>query len=362
MNHAVKSKLSRSIVLLMVVVFVIFLVRELNLFSATNLSTRINEGSSASQSDRTENAELKHDFGVIAPGTDVFHKFKLENNSKEKWTILEIEKPSCACTLVGIDQQEIPPGSASVLEFKYRSPSTVADISQSVKVRVKSITTFDVLLTIKANIRKPLTVLPSAFDLGAVAAGDLVRKPILIENYSASRWENVRIAGSDAIVKLVGMSPISADAGLATAAYQAELEIDTKTCKPKVYNYLLTAKAVGGVGETEIPITFSVVDGLVISPSVVSFGNVKKGDIASAKIRLLVNGELAHRFNPEFVVIKAKPYISSAWKKNGDASWILSLSLNTAGLGAGIHFDKINLTFSGEGIKERELEYSVDVN
>jgi hypothetical protein len=216
---------------------------------------------------------LSHDFGVVAKGTQVSHRFKLTNGSEQSVHIASVTA-SCGCTT---------PKCAQTLLKRHESTYVEVSMDTNRFQRQKTATvsvTFDlpqpavVTIPVQVYIRPDIVVSPSSVDFGALAEGRSEERRLSIAYTGRPDWkltgprtnnrhltarlaETARTAGQvhyDLLVRL------AADAPLGMIREQLILLTNETNCP-----------------EIPIPVEASIEADLTLTPSVVQLGSVAPG-------------------------------------------------------------------------------------
>jgi len=113
---------------------------------------------------------VSHDFGVVAKGTQVSHRFKLTNGSEQSVHIASVTAscgcttPECAQTLVKSHESTYIEVSMDTNRFQRQKLSTISVAFDLPQPNV-------VTLSVQVYIRPDIVVSPSSIDFGAVAEG-----------------------------------------------------------------------------------------------------------------------------------------------------------------------------------------------
>jgi hypothetical protein len=136
------------------------------------------------------------DFGVVPPGTEVRHRFRITNKTDFSWRITNVSK-SCACTVGEFSARTIYPGEAASVELGYQARAQEGRVAQSIVVEFGEPQAPLVSLALKGEVRKPLSAWPAALDLGPVAPGTRIRRTLEVRNYTDRDLALVKIESPD---------------------------------------------------------------------------------------------------------------------------------------------------------------------
>jgi hypothetical protein len=125
---------------------------------------------------------LKHDFGIVAPGERLTHRFRIENGSDIEWAFEQIIA-DCSCTVADLSQPVIAPGGDGYVDVAYTAPGGYADELRRLGVRFADAKAPLIWLEIQAKIRHPVSVLPRKVDLDWRTGGGDYEGFIEVHNY-----------------------------------------------------------------------------------------------------------------------------------------------------------------------------------
>jgi hypothetical protein len=125
--------------------------------TATNChyTTRNNAGNSGLQPAVTGTVEItfteyEHNFGKVADGVKVGHKFTFENKGTGNLIIASVTT-SCGCTVPKYDNEPIPPGGKGALEIEFDTSGRKGMQTKTINVKSNASTPV-VLLKITAEV------------------------------------------------------------------------------------------------------------------------------------------------------------------------------------------------------------------
>ncbi len=81
--------------------------------------------------------EESHDFGEIAEGEKVSHRFKFKNVGKYP-LIIESVKPSCGCTTPNYSKDPVPPGEEGFIDVEFNSKGRSGKQTKSITIRANT--------------------------------------------------------------------------------------------------------------------------------------------------------------------------------------------------------------------------------
>jgi hypothetical protein len=134
---------------------------------------------------------LQHDFGTVARGAKVEHRFVLTNLYKEDIHISGV-RSSCGCTSPEITRQTLKTYEKSEIIAKFNTHSFLGQKSATVTVTIDQPYFAEVQLQIAGYIRSDVVLSPGAVELGSVDQGKTAEKKIKVHYAGRDDW---RITG-----------------------------------------------------------------------------------------------------------------------------------------------------------------------
>jgi hypothetical protein len=122
---------------------------------------------------RARAAELVFDAGAVERGDTVSHAFALRNEGDAPLEIREV-RPTCGCTVADFDAS-IPPGGEGRVTTEVDTSSFQGPIAKSVTVYTNDTENPAIQLTVKADVRALVSVVPDYVRALGVRGGEPVR-------------------------------------------------------------------------------------------------------------------------------------------------------------------------------------------
>ncbi len=133
-------------------------------------------------------AELEHDFGVVARGSDTRHRIEITNLYKEEVHIGQITT-TCGCTAVRPSQNVLASNQKAFIEITMDTRKFVNQKHSSVKVIFDKPLYGEVWIPIKAYIRNDVVLNPGSAEFGAVARGNLTERRLEVSYAGRADWK-----------------------------------------------------------------------------------------------------------------------------------------------------------------------------
>jgi RNA polymerase sigma factor (sigma-70 family) len=223
---------------------------------------------------------IEHDFGTVARGTQLHHRFPMKNTGKVPLTIIAV-RTSCGCLTASASARALAPGQEGWLDVTLDASRFVGKKTVTIVVQVAG--KGDVRLRVSADSRADLVVDPGRIDFGVVPHGRAVTRTIEVTYTRSLDWHLAEVIreGSPLDVKLEELSrrpgqvayrihaTLRADAPVGTFSRELRLKTDDPATP------LIAVPAEGTVG---------TVTGLVASPASLNLGSLRIGDTIDRRV------------------------------------------------------------------------------
>jgi hypothetical protein len=302
-----------------------------------------------------------HDFGVVSPGANVSHRFVVKNSTASPWKLEGITR-SCSCSVIVPSKQFIAAGESEEFPFELHVSSKPADVHQKATVHFKGEKDEDIVveLRVAARVREALTIQPAELAFGQVAANSKDYRVLHIENYSAESWENVSFPDLPPQLTLTNLQKTREEKdSLPRQTWKAEFQLDTAKLDIKSFQSALKVNAASKGPSTSIPIRFTVIDGIQVTPSVLNFGKLKPGESSERKLIVRINGKHQGTFSPKDVAVRCESgrSLEYQWAATEKDQWILSVRMVSQSVREEFVKDRLTLRFPRD-IAERHVSIS----
>jgi hypothetical protein len=221
-----------------------------------------------------------HDFGAVARGADVSHRFQVKNLYKEDVRVSNVTA-SCGCTSPRFDNTPIKTGESTYIDVSMDTHKFQHDKSSTVTVTFDQPTYAVVTIPVKVYIRTDVVLTPGSINFGAVDLGSGQDRKIELsyagdpnwaitkvvtnnENLKADVKETMRQNGQVGYDLIVGLSP------KAPAGYLRQ-------------QIMLTTN--DQAGQIPVLVEARVESDVTITPSIVQLGSVLPG---TAKVQTVI--------------------------------------------------------------------------
>ncbi|MCX5636942.1 MAG: DUF1573 domain-containing protein [Planctomycetota bacterium] len=132
---------------------------------------------SAGEHPRLKLAETTHDFGDVWQGDEVNCVFELFNEGEGNFTIIK-QKTTCGCTVAKPINGSISPGSKKNLEVSFAVGNKIGHTAKRILLYTNDPKQPEVMLTVTANVKQSVEIVPSQLDFEDIAIGTVIEKKI----------------------------------------------------------------------------------------------------------------------------------------------------------------------------------------
>ena len=133
-------------------------------------------------------SETKHDFGAVARGAKVEHRFVLRNIYEEEVRIASV-RSNCGCTTPKLSQQSLKTWETTEVVAAFNTRSFVGQKSATITVTIDQPYYAEVQLEVKGYIRTDVVFEPGSVHFGDVDQGSGAEVPIRVSYAGRSNWQ-----------------------------------------------------------------------------------------------------------------------------------------------------------------------------
>jgi hypothetical protein len=116
--------------------------------------------------------EDTYDFGVNDEGKNLEHDFMFTNTERDPLSIRDVV-PNCSCTVVGDWDKIVAPSKVGKIHITMKTKGLQGDVAKTIVVKTNVPKRENLLLTIKANVKTPISINPRNVFLGEVLPGEV---------------------------------------------------------------------------------------------------------------------------------------------------------------------------------------------
>jgi hypothetical protein len=235
---------------------------------------------------------VAYDFGTVAKGTQLLHKFKISNIYAVRMEITSI-KSGCGCVTASAAKMVLQPRESTTIEVRmdarrFSGPKTVG-----IRITVGPEYINSAQIRVTANSRADVVFNPGQVSFGTVTRGQAVTQTIDVEYAGKLAWQVSEVVAKDvpytvSIAELYREKPLLGN-GKVGYRLSATLKPDASLGALTHHVYLKTNDPASPL--VPVLIEANVQSALTVTPKVLSLGTVKTD--AALTRRVVVRGNKA---------------------------------------------------------------------
>ena len=320
----------------------------------------------ASDETESENGSHVHNFGVLRPREVVEHWFTVENPTNETWTFDRADT-TCRCTTFRQTSQNIAAGTSESVAVTYTAADKTLDEERAVTISFKEPQTPRIRLTVKAQVRAPLTITPAEMSFTTVGRGQTPNGTFEVRNFDDQDWAtpDVRVADEWLSAKVFAVKA-STTATRATRPNGSPRQIwrvvVTATTAALPSGNVRSSVYISTKGGSEhfrehVAVELKILPPVTVIPSRLFFGRITVGEQTVRKVTV--------RFSPDLVPASIQDVVIEHNLPHGfevelcrlkGAIWELTSRWTPpAGSGEGERSGRVTLRFPGSTIEDVEI-------
>jgi hypothetical protein len=238
---------------------------------------------------------LTHDFGTVARGTQLLHKFKITNIYAVRMEITSI-KSGCGCVTASAAKLVLEPRESTTIEVRMDARRFSGPKSVGIRVTVGPEYINSAQLTVTANSRADVVFNPGQVSFGTVTRGQVLTQTIDVEYAGKLPWQVTEVVAKDvpysvSITELYRQPGRLGGAGKVGYRLSATLKEDAPVGTLTHHVYLKTNDSASPL--VPVLIEANVQSALTVTPKTLSLGNVKTATALTR--RVVVRGNRAFR-------------------------------------------------------------------
>ncbi len=219
--------------------------------------------------------QTSHDFGTVARGAKVEHRFTIENNNEEEIRI-ESVKSSCGCTSAKVTKQVLKSWEKAEVVVTLDTRAEPGRKDGTITVVFAPPFTAEVQLHLHAFIRGDVVVQPGAAEFGLVGQGAGAVRKLKISYAGRPDWRIVQIESANPHIEAVAV-----ETGRTPSQINYDLTVNLKSDAPPGYIrdqlVLVTNDFVATSARVPVPVEGLVVAPLSAQPSPLMMGLAEAG-------------------------------------------------------------------------------------
>jgi Protein of unknown function (DUF1573) len=227
--------------------------------------------------------EQGKDFGTVARGPTLSHPIRVVNKTSSTVQITNV-RVSCGCTSAREGQSTLAPGqeTAILISMDTRRFSGPKSVTVFVTFNQTNPTRRDeVRLTVTANARDDISILPESLAIGKVKKGETASGSVNITLLGNQAWE-IKEASSESNYVQPKLELVKRQGSEVVYKLTATVRNDTPVGKWYTDIWLQTTNA--GAQKVRVPLTVEIEPAVNVSPMTVALGEIKVGAAAERKV------------------------------------------------------------------------------
>lgn len=219
-----------------------------------------------------------YDFGEVYQGLKVAHKFQFVNSGSGSVSITGVHA-ACGCTAVEIEKgREYAPGETGFIEINFSTDDFQGSVVKAITVMTSEKLLPDRVLTVKANVKSEMEVMPPLADFGTVLDVGVAGTEVKIKPIGGF---DLKIMGIDFRKDLLIVSS-------ETVGKETILRIRLAPAAPTgFFKETIVVKSNSKFRpNVEIPVRASIKGNVDFSPSYIEFGAVPPNETVKRSVTL----------------------------------------------------------------------------
>lgn len=235
----------------------------------------------------------RHNFGVVARGSDHAHVFEFVNPLKTDIVLGGIHA-SCGCATPTILTPVVKPGETGKIHIRFNTLSFLGDRHARITATVTSPQYTEIYMDIDGHVRRDIVVTPGQIDFASVHSGNSAEKAVDIRYAGAGNWQVTNAECSNPNVE-ISLQETKRE-GM-RIDYRLSAKISAAQPAGRIAEQIILHT--NDVSQKQFPITVTgIVKDIVETQSIVELGPLQQGTPVVHKVVL--------KSDQEFVVTKAE--------------------------------------------------------
>jgi len=290
-----------------------------------------------------------HDFGVVARGAKVEHKFIIENIYEEDAHIASV-RSSCLCTTAKLKKNHLKTWEKAELVATLDTRSFLGQKDATLTVVFDQPFPAEVQLQVHSYIRSDVVVQPGGVEFGSVSHGTTRERQLTISYAGRADWQIEAVECSSPHVD-AELQPLERQAGQATYRLTVRLKDDAPVGYVNDTITLVTNDANPRAARVPIAVEGLVTPAVAVRPSPLMLGVLQPGQTVTRQ--LVIHGE------EPFQLVDATsddPRLTARCNQTASKKVHVVPVVFTADATAGEVADKLVITTDLEGAAEVAVE------
>ncbi len=227
-------------------------------------------------------AEVSHDFGVVAAGSETVHRFEFENLYMEDVHIASV-RSSCGCTTPSIEKDLVKTREKGAIVAKFNTQIFRGTKQATLTVLIDRPYRAEVQLIVRGNIQANVSFEPGSVQFGDIMVGSGATRTVRMIQRGNPGWEitDVKTTFDDKKIKVRLRGP---DKTVNSTSYDISVELADSIEQGYVSGELFVETNEG----IRYPLNFSgrIAAPLELSPNVLPLAPLTTGEVVKRRILL----------------------------------------------------------------------------
>lgn len=310
---------------------------------------------SAENSDlQSSTSELVHDFGIVAPGQQLSATVPIQNPTQRELRVSGLRR-SCSCANASLSSRTIAPQSAISLNVRYLAPMMASDERRHIEVMFSDRAVSPLRVTVKAQVRPPLTVATDEINMGDVLAGTSKEMVFPVYNYSRLDWDGLDVkADSSSWLRAAAMEPMTESVLQSNTlqlrqTFNVRVICDSHSLPPGIHVARVVLVTEGNEKlEQAVAVVARVVQPIRASPDLLFLGKLESHQECKRVIRLVLASGIASRITPEDVTVAFSDPLWSAEVSATSVPTVLTVTVFGRPSSVGNYRNEVTISVSRE--------------
>lgn len=232
-----------------------------------------------------------HDFGVVARGAKVEHRFTMENIYLEDMRIASVQS-SCRCTTPKFSTEPVKTYAKTEIVATIDTRNFLGRKEATLRVTLAEPFSAEVQLHVYCYIRSDVVFEPGEIQFGSVDQGTEVRRKVMVKYAGRSDWRIVDVLSAWPFLR-ASVSEVNRMAGQVVYELSVSLKDDTPVGYIKDHLILVTNDLNPDNARVPIAVEGVVVSALSAGPSPLPLGVLEVGQTVTRN--LVVRGKCPFR-------------------------------------------------------------------
>jgi hypothetical protein len=215
----------------------------------------------------------EHNFGTVAKGTEVTHRFKVTNLYKEDVRISTVTT-SCGCTAPKFDQTPVKTHGVTYVDISMDTNRFQHEKSSNVTITFDQPTWAQVVIPVKVYIRTDVALTPGSINFGAVGIGQSQVRKIELLYAGDPNWKITSVVTNDEHLKAEVKETLRDNAS--QVGYDLIVSLSPKTPVGNLRQQIMLVTN-DQAGQIPVLVQARVEADVTVTPSVVQLGSVPPG-------------------------------------------------------------------------------------